>query len=463
MINHEDENDNLAISKYESMLKQNQVHFFDSNEFESIINHYINTGALDKAKTAISLAMSQHPNSSSLCILQAEMFIIEDDLVSAEKLLDELELANPNQEDVLIQRANIFSKRGKHHDAIRLLKEALEVSQEKGEVYNILGVEHLFIDDLENAKEYFIKSLKINPTEHSALYNVMYCFDYLEQTTQAIAFLNEFLDNNPYAEIAWYQTGKQYIKQKQYKRALAAFDFAIISDDQFTGAYIEKGKTLEKLKYYDKALQSYQDCIVLDASLTYAWVRIGYCYEKLNQPKKALDTYLDTLKNDTTYDKLWIAIVRFFIQKKDLYKALKYINQAIAITDKHPEYWRLYAIIQMQLNKPLEAEHAFEKCCKYGDTSVEIWVDRADILHYLKEPYVALQWLEESLEHHPKHPEILYRLAGFLFQTRRVNEGKKILSYALQQDFEYHFILEELFPVIFNTKMIQQIINTYRE
>lgn len=462
-MNHEDENDELAVSKYESMLQRNQVGFFDSNEFESIINHYINKGELDKAKRAIELGLSQHPKSVGLRILKAEMLIFEDELAQAQKILDELELLNPKNEEIFIQKANILSKKGSHHKAIGLLNEALEISQEKSDIYNILGVEHLFIDDFENAKEYFIKSLKINPKDHAALYNTIYCFDYLEQPKEAIIYLNSFLDENPYSEVAWYQIGKQYIEIKKYKKALASFDFAIISDDKFTGAYIEKGKTLEKLKRYKQAIESYQEGLKLDEKITYASLHIGICHEKLNEPQKAIRIYLETLEKDKSYDKLWIAIIKFYIQEKEFYKALKYNNQAIRLNDQHPEYWRLYALIQQRLGKLLEAELAYQKCVEYGDTSLEIWVDRADLLKELQEPYVALQWLEESLDFYPYHPEILYRLAGFLLETRQDSEGKKVLIYALEHDFEYHFILEELFPAIFNSEIIQQIIKTYRE
>ena len=39
-----EENNNFSVSKFESMLKTNSVHFFDSNEFEHIINHYLEIG-----------------------------------------------------------------------------------------------------------------------------------------------------------------------------------------------------------------------------------------------------------------------------------------------------------------------------------------------------------------------------------------------------------------------------------
>jgi hypothetical protein len=48
-LSNEEEDYNLSLSKFESMLKTNKVLFFDSEEFEEIILHY-----LDMGKTALA-------------------------------------------------------------------------------------------------------------------------------------------------------------------------------------------------------------------------------------------------------------------------------------------------------------------------------------------------------------------------------------------------------------------------
>ena len=44
------DNNNLPLTKFESMLKTNNVLFFDSEEFENIIHHYLNQGKVALAK-----------------------------------------------------------------------------------------------------------------------------------------------------------------------------------------------------------------------------------------------------------------------------------------------------------------------------------------------------------------------------------------------------------------------------
>ena len=65
-LSEEEDDYNLSLSKFESMLKTNKILFFDSEEFEDIILHYLDIGKATLAKKALKLALDQHPNSTGL-------------------------------------------------------------------------------------------------------------------------------------------------------------------------------------------------------------------------------------------------------------------------------------------------------------------------------------------------------------------------------------------------------------
>jgi tetratricopeptide (TPR) repeat protein len=177
-LSHEEEDHNLSLSKFESMLKTNKVLFFDSEEFEDIILHYMDIGKSSLAKKALKLALEQHPKSTGLKLVQVEMLVFDDKLDIAEKMLNELYALEPTNEEIYIQKANIHSKRDNHEKAVELLKIALKYTDDYADVYNLIGMEYLFMDELELAKESFIKCLEEEPEEQSSLYNVIYCFEF---------------------------------------------------------------------------------------------------------------------------------------------------------------------------------------------------------------------------------------------------------------------------------------------
>src|SRR5690554_3671400 len=121
----EEEEYELTLSRFEAMLKTNKVFFFDSEEFENIILYYLDTGKTNLAKRALKLGLEQHPKSTGLKLVQVEMLIYEDKLDLAERMLNELYLVEPTNEEIYIQKATIYSKRGNHNKAVEFLEAAL--------------------------------------------------------------------------------------------------------------------------------------------------------------------------------------------------------------------------------------------------------------------------------------------------------------------------------------------------
>jgi len=462
-LSHEEEENSLSLSKFESMLKTNKVLFFDSEEFEDIILHYLDTGKINLAKKALKLGLEQHPRSTGLKLVQVELLVFDDKLDLAERLLNELYALEPTNEEIYIQKANIYSKRDEHQKAVDLLKIALKYTDDYADVYSLIGMEYLFMDNLELAKENFIKCLEEDTEDHSALYNVVYCFDFLDQNLEAIDFLNSFIDRNPYSEVAWHQLGRQYYAIKDYEGALRAFDYATLIDEHFLGAFLEKAKCLERLKRYEEAIACYNMTMELDDPTSYALLRVGKCHEKLGEHEKALKFYLKTVHEDPLLDKAWIAITDFYIRRKNHQKALYYVNKALGIDNENKLYWKRYAVINKALGFHEEAEEGYRKAVEFGDYQLDTWLFWTDTLQFLGEFDTAINTLLQASEYFPEEYEIEYRLAGLYFMQNEHDKGIFHLSNGLRHNFKNHTILEEQFPVIWDLRIVQDAIEKQRK
>lgn len=462
-FNQEHEEDNFPLTRFESMLKTNDVLFFDSDDFENIVNHYLENGKIALAKKAVKLGLDQHPSSSNLKLFKIEILIFENKLEEADRLLAELYELEPQNEEVYIQKANIYSKQDDHPKAIELLETALELTDADADIYSLIGMEYLFMDDFQNAKFNFMKCLEVDEDDYSALYNVIYCFDFLEQHEEAIDYLNMFLDKNPYCEVAWHQVGKQYFDLKKYKKALAAYDFAIISDDTFIGAYFEKGKVLEKLGRYNEAIENYQITLGLDDPTSFAYLRMGKCYQKLHCDDLAITYFLKTVKEDPLLDKGWIAITDYYTKKMDYQNALYYINKAINIDGDNVLYWKRYAKINNRLKFYEEAERGYSKTLELGNYELETWLTRCDILINLGELEAAITNLFEAIEFYPDSVQIEFRLAGLFFTQGLDDKGHFHLENALRLEPDYDIILEELFPFVYAKRSVVEKIKKAKE
>ncbi|WP_435139873.1 tetratricopeptide repeat protein [Formosa sp. A9] len=450
-------NNELPLTKFESMLKTNHVLFFDSEEFENIIHYYLDLGKIALAKKAIKLGLDQHPTSTNLKLFKVEVYVFENKLEEADVMLNELYNLEPHNEEIYIQKANILSKRDQHEDAIDLLKKAIDLSQDDAsDLYSLIGMEYLFLDKFEDAKDNFIKCLESDLEDYSALYNMVYCFEFLEQHQEAIDYLNIYIDKNPYSEVAWHQLGKQYVALKRHKKAIAAFDFAIISDDTFVGAYIEKGKVLEKLKRFEEAIECYTTSLTLDDPTSFALLRIGHCYEKLGNQELAVQYYYKTVHEDPLLDKGWVAITKFYNKQRNFQKSLHYINKAINIDSENVKYWKLYAQINHRLNHLEEAERGFKKTLELGNYELNTWLTRCDILIEIDEPEAAIYNLLQAMEFYPENAEIEYRLAGLYHVTNETEKASFHLKNALLYNPDYIFIIEELFPETYKSSFLKK-------
>ena len=453
-----EKNKNLSLTRFEKMLKTNRILFFDSNEFENIISYYLENGKINFAKKAIKLGLEQHPDSSNLALFEIEILIFENKLDNAEKLLEDLILSEPSNEEVYIQKANIYSKKKLHKKAILCLKNILDFNTDNPEVYSLIGVEYLFIEDFENAKDNFIKCLNYDDSDYSALYNIVYCFEILEQNDKAINYLNTYLDSNPYCEVAWHQLGKQYLVFKNYVKAISAFDFAIISDEYFVGAYIEKGRALEKINKYNEAIENYKLIIALKDESSYPLLRMGVCYDKVGNYKKALQSLNECVQVDPQLNKAWYLLAEIYYKNQKYNSAILSIKKSIDINSENENYWKLYAKINIGLKLYEEADIGFQKIIELGEADESIWIAKTDVLIKLGEYNHAIDILEKCYELLDDKSIILYRFSGIYFLQNKIEDGIVQLKKALSINKENKYIFKELFNKIAKYKYIDDLL-----
>ncbi|SFW28465.1 tetratricopeptide repeat protein [Cellulophaga fucicola] len=453
-----EERPDRPIAKFESMLKTDDVYFFDAEDFEDIIHHYLNNGKMSLAKKAIKIGLTQHPSTIELKLLEVEVHVFENNLELAESMLDSLQTIDSNNEEIYIQRANIFSKKDDHSTAIKLLEKALSLSEDAIDIHSLLGMEHLFMDNFEEAKKHFIQCVLFDEQDYASLYNIIYCFDFLEDYDGAIEFLNDYLEKNPYCEVAWHQLGKQYFAKKMYNEAINAFDFAIISDDTFVGAYFEKGKILERLKRYNEAIENYEFTIEIEDPSAFAYLRIGKCHEKLGNTELAKLNYYKTVHEDPLLDKGWLAITNFYMKQKDYLKAKEYITKAINIEEENLFYWEKNAYINEALGLIEEAEMAYQKMVDLGDCELKTWLLWSSLVLKKGDPHSAIQILQQALEFYPSNSDVLYKIAGAHMVLDQTIKAKEFLVKALKANTKKVAMFKLEFPQFKNNVWINNII-----
>lgn len=453
----------MSILKFESMLKTNDIYFFDAVEFETIIEHYLNIAKHSLAKKAVQLSLEQHPTSIQLKLMKVEILIFENKLEEAVKMLRDIEAVEPHNDEVFIQKALILSKKKQHVEAIVVLKESLDFIEDPADIWSMLGMEYLYLDDFENARVNFEKCVDEDYEDYSSLYNIVYCFDMQEKHVEAIQFLNAYVDKNPYCEVAWHQLGKQYSELGMHKEALTSFDYSVLIDESFIGGYLEKAKTLEELNNYEEAINNYLITLELDDPTAFAYIRIGKCYEKLENMHTAIHFYKKAVHEDPLLDKAWMLLANAYYNDGNFQKALYYVNKAIEIDEINELYWKRSGDINLKLNFYEEAVKSFYTSIELGEQGLDVYTALADILLFLGDFEDALKIIIKAKKIYKESAEVEYRLCGLFMILDKEDYSLTHLKNALAIDYEYHSIIKELYPSVYENKHIQQILLSYKK
>ena len=157
---------------------------------------------------------------------------------------------------------------------------------------------------------------------------------------EAIFILNEVLEEHPYCEVAWHQLGKIYTQTNRYEEALSAYEFALISDDTFTGAYVEKGKLLEQLGRINEAIENYQIAMQTSDPGGYAYHRIGMCHLQLGNKQLGVNFLKESIHLEPNFEKSWMGLIDFFLKENNNEKALNYCKKGLQANEDSVQLWK---------------------------------------------------------------------------------------------------------------------------
>ena len=439
-----------SIIKFESMIKSNKFLFFDTDEFESIIIYYLESGNSSMASKAIKMAVEQYPNNTSILLLKVEALIFEDKIEEAEKIIDSLLELDKSNSEIIIQKSRILSKRKKHSESINLLKKINKNCEFYSDSLIMKGKEYLFMDDFKNAKDKFIEHIRDFELDYAVLNNLLYCFDTLGNTDDTINYLNDFLEQNPYCEVAWHQLGKQYFKKELFKEALTAFDFAIISDDSFVGAYLEMGKVLEKLNKINQAIEQYEIVTKIDDPNPFALYRIGCCHNKLGNTELASSFFNKTVVEDPIHENAWMSLATIHYKQKDYLEAKNHLIKAIEIDSENIKYWELYCKINLDINNNEEVEISFKEILSLGSLSLSTLIFLTKTLTQIpfnetlsREFLVKIEALPNSLLSEKKYLSYI-----ILHNSNQINKANISLKEAYFHNPAIYDYFKDIFPII---------------
>jgi len=467
MDNYEEDQEYLRelLLRFEGIAGDGGPGFFDSGELEDIIYHYFSESELYKARRAIDYAIDQFPTEVSFQVFKAQYFLNNGEPEKALARLNSLEEVDPQNPDISLTRATVYSTMHKHAEAIKEYQDAIsKVDEDLDEIHTSIAFEYQNLRDFKKAAEHLKKAIRINKDNESLLYEIGYCFEMGQLSEEAIDFFEKELDLRPYSLVAWFNLGIAYSSLELYEKAIDSYDYAIAIDPTFSPAYFSKAQCYEQMEMYLEAINVYKQTFDLEKPDSMTNYYIGDCYASLEKFDLAIEFYRKSIKLEPHFSDAWTGIALCFIEQDNFLEALTHLEQAIKIESDNAEYYIVYAETQIALGMVEEAAVSFLKASELEPYHAEIWLDYSDYYAAIRKDYAkALEVLEEGIYYQTDNSALTYRKVAYLYESGKLQEALELLSSVLEQDFIGHAGLLEYSENVKNSPDILEAIESHKE
>lgn len=421
--------------RFEKMIAEGTLLYYDVDDLEDLLEHYIIQHKLEFAQHVVNTAKSQYPSNQQLAIKEAELLSLTEKYVEALDLLNSIAILENSNPDFHIVKAAILGQCALHDEAISSLQQALTCSSDEDDmIYMNLAVEYQNVENYPEAIKYLKKALDVDPNNEDALYELAYCYELAKNPQDGIDTFNKLIDRTPYNEHAWFNLGASYQAIGFYEKALVAFDYVIIIDEKFHAAYFNKANVLVQLEKYREAIDLYKKALDFEILDSLIYFYIGDCYDHLEEHRQALTYFQKALKKDETMAEAWLgASSSLDVLGREL-EALEYAKKAIATDSDNGDYWCYLAGLQSKYDLPNDSIVSFETAIEMGYLMEDVWEDYAQLCLELKNDDKAQSIVDRGLSLHEENKTLLVYRAVLMYRQNNENDGFEILVQVIMQD-----------------------------
>lgn len=445
----EDFFNNELIERFEQMLENREYKYYDSEDLVEIIEFYIEVNDSEYAKRALDFAEKMHPENVEIKIKKIEYLLLINELKRSAKLIQDLEEVAANELDYLLVQARFWGMKNMPRKAIGFYEDALLIDEEETDfICNCIGNEYLNLDEVYSALIAFRKALKFNPENDYSFYSIIQCFEDIHNPDECIDFLQDFIDDNPYSEVAWLQLGMLYNHKKMYKEAINALDYVIAINPSSIAGHANKALSYEELKNFNKAIEILEETLEFDDSPAVTYFKIGELYEKLEKPQKALKAYHIAIKEDPQLDKAWAKSAALYDKMGNLDEAEYYIQRAIELNDDNSEYYTNSTYYFLKQMKFEEALSSLVKLVELKPLVFNTWFAYVETLIAIGEYEQAIAVLLTGALKNFNRAEFFYQLSNVYYLIDEDRLGNEALRNALSMDITIKKMMFENYPIL---------------
>lgn len=251
---------------------------------------------------------------------------------------------------------------------------------------------------------------------------------------KALEAFDALLEINPKDTVAWQYRGNILRYLDRPDEALEAFEKALAFDPENIPARYFKGLTLGYLNLPEKSLEAFRGVIERDPENAGALYYSGLALNQLGRHTEAVSALSEALKINPDNPGAWYYRgVSLYILGKCM-EALEAFEKTLALEPSHAGAWEGKAKAHLSLGRRREALRACEKAIELEPSSAGAWETQGKILKGIGRREEALGAFEKSLILEPMNAENRLEKGRLLGSLGRCGEALLEFESVLQID-----------------------------
>ena len=455
---------NELVNRFESMVKDHRSCYFDADELNVLVEHYLHVNNVKKVNLAADIAQKYHPNNPLLKIIRAKQLLANSNAKEALTTLTS-SYYDPSDADYQITLGACYSDLGEGKKAIKAYKNAVKAFDNKDceDLYNSIAIEYENLGEIENALKYFILGLRRDSDLDEQYFEIRNCYSLLGQIPDAIEFFRKELDINPYSVPAWMALGNCYVRQNKLADAIEQFEYAVAIDPHYKKGYVDIATAYNELDRFKDTIDTVEDAMRYHAETALLLCLYGEAKAKLGNTVEALRIYKKAMKMDENLPEAYAGIGFLLSDDNNPVSAIKFLKHAHTLSPYNTDY--MYVLVE-EYNKIEQYDDAL----KYVNEILDLNPYDENVYISMMECYVlkddaekAMESLERGLLILPGNAPLLYRKAYLYFAQNQSKSGLLTLEMALDHDYDGHIeFLSFDAENLTNNQAIMELIEEYR-
>ena len=321
------------LQRFESTLQQGVVQYYDTDELETIIDCYIASEQLDKARIALDYAYRVHPTSNEIRCKEGKLLLMEGAYENAIKTLEPIQNTDPDYIAILAEcylRIYKFNKSKELFSQYLTLCDTNELSAIFADIASLYNTHN----QPELALEFIESGIALFPDDITLITEKAIALEQSEQLDEAAKLFNIALDNNPYQPELWCMLGSILFRQNNFTEAIRAYDYALAIEPNDTLTRLQRGHCLFNLGLFNEAIEPYEEYLAENPDDAVVITFLAETYENIDNIQRAKELYLQALAIYDEIPEAWIGLASCQHDIDGLVAAYETIKQA---DEKFPE------------------------------------------------------------------------------------------------------------------------------